>query len=193
MIGLVGGVASGKSTVAKLFSEHGIRHVDADHHARAAASEPDAIAAVARSFGPEFVRDEGLDRARLADRIFADAEARRTLEAILHPLVRRRIDAELAEAREAGQSCLLDVPLLFEAGLFERCDTIVFVDAPHEVRAARAAGRGWAPDELGRREASQLPLAEKRARADHTIDNGGSLDATRAAVRSLLRSLEHAA
>ena len=70
VIGLVGGVASGKSTVAKLFSEHGIRHVDADHHARAAASEPDAIAAVARSFGPEFVRDGGLDRARLADRIF---------------------------------------------------------------------------------------------------------------------------
>ena len=111
----------------------------------------------------------------------------------MHPRVRARILAELDRARAAGRSSLLDVPLLFEAGLFEQCDEIVFVEAPEAARLARARARGWADDELARREQNQLPLAEKRARSQHVVDNGGDLEATRRAVAALLEELEAAA
>lgn len=190
VIGLVGGVAAGKTTVAKLFAEHGIRHIDADAIGREVSRDPAVVAAIAADFGPE-VRSEdgGLDRARLGELVFAAPARRRALEAILHPLIRQRIRAELAEARDSGVTALLDVPLLFEAGLCEDCDTIVFVDASPAVRRARADARGWADGELARREQSQLPLEEKRARSQHVIANDDDLATTRAAVAALLREL----
>ena len=190
VIGIVGGVAAGKSTVADMFARRGLRHIDADAHARAAARDPAALAEIERQSGARFVRDGALDRPALAAHVFADPAAKARLEAILHPRVRARIEAELAEARSAGVSTLLDVPLLFEAGLFEVCDTVVFVDADDDVRRARAATRGWADDELARRERNQLPIAEKRRRADHVIDNSGPLENTESAVATLLGRLE---
>lgn len=190
VIGLVGGVASGKSTVAGLFAQHGLRHIDADAHAREASSDPEVLTQVRTSLGERFVADGRLDRAALAERVFADEAAKATLEAILHPRVRARIRAELDEARGAGRSSLLDVPLLFEAGLWEDCDRIVFVEASDVTRRERARARGWRDDELERREQNQLPLAKKRERSDYTVYNGGELDETRRAVAALLRELE---
>jgi dephospho-CoA kinase len=193
VIGLAGGVASGKSAVAALFAAHGLWHIDADEHARAATADPAILAEVHAQLGERFVVGGQLDRQAVAEHVFSDPEARRTLEQIVHPAVRARILAQLAEAEAASASCLLDVPLLFEAGLSEQCDLIVFVDTPEEVRRARARGRGWAEGELTRREQSQLPLAEKRARSQQVLDNGGALDETRQAVTALLAQLEEAA
>jgi len=190
VIGLVGGVASGKSTVAGLFEARGIRHIDADQHARAATEDPEILAEVQTRLGERFVVDGRLDRQAVAEHVFSEPAARQQLEAIVHPRVRARILAELERDRASGRSSLLDVPLLFEAGLWEHCDTIVYVDAPDDVRRARAATRGWQPDELPRRERNQLPLADKRARSQHVVDNGGELDDTRRAVDAVLARLE---
>ena len=190
VIGLVGGIAAGKSKVASLFGSHGILHVDADFHAKAVAEDPQVLAEVAAQLGERFVQGGQLDRAALGDHVFREPTAKAQLEAIMHPRVRQRITTALESARARGQSALLDVPLLFEAGLFAICDTIVFVEASDEVRAERARGRGWADDELKRREQNQLPLAEKRARSQHVIDNTGELATTEQAVNDLLARLE---
>lgn len=189
VIGIVGGIAAGKSAVAERFAAHGLRHVDADRHARAVSQRKDVLAEVAAAFGPAVVQGGSLDRAAMAALVFRDPTARTRLEAILHPRIRQDILAELTDAKAQGQSALLDVPLLYENGLFEHCDHVVFVDAPASVRQARAASRGWADGELARREAAQLPLAEKRARADFAIDNGGDRATMAAQVASLLRQL----
>ncbi len=190
VIGILGGVAAGKSTVAALFAARGLRHVDADALARAVARDPAVRAAVAAAFGPGAVTSDGFDRAALAATVFADPTARQRLESILHPPIRARIVAALQAARAAGASVLLDAPLLLETGLAELCDEVVFVDADTAVRRARAAARGWPVGELERREAAQADLTAKRARATRYIDNSRDLDATSRQVDALLAALE---
>lgn len=189
VIGLLGGVAAGKSAVAGFFARRGICHVDADALAREAARDPAVLAAVAAAFGPGAVRDGAMDRQAIGRAVFADPQQRQRLEAILHPPVLQRIQAMLAAAKARGESVLLDAPLLLETGLDAHCDVLVFVAASADVRAARAAARGWPPDELGRREAAQMPLAAKQARAGHTVHNDGSLLATERQVAALLDAL----
>lgn len=189
VIGLLGGIAAGKSFVAGIFAEHGLRVVDADAEARAVVTEPAILAAITARFGPGVVTDGGLDRAALAATVFADPVARKDLEAITHPPVRARIGAAVAAARAAGRSVVLDVPLLLEGGLIDCCDECVFVEVPREVRLARAAARGWTPDELDRREAAQAPLADKAARCRFTVDNDGDAATTRAQVAAILTTL----
>ncbi len=191
VIGLTGGVASGKSTVAGLFAECGLRVVDADHAARTVSEEPAVLAALRARFGADvFAPDGALDRAALADVVFADSTARAELEAILHPRIRDRLRAAIDAAKGAGRSVLLDAPLLVENGLDSWCDAVVHVEAPEAVRRARAHDRGWSDAELERREGAQASLAVKKSRATATIDNAGSLDSTRAQVRALLARLE---
>ncbi|MBL8726857.1 MAG: dephospho-CoA kinase [Planctomycetes bacterium] len=192
VIGLLGGIAAGKSTVAALFAARGLRHVSADAHAHAVAGEPAVVAEVSAAFGPGVTAGGRLDRAAMAAVVFRDPSARAQLEAILHPRIRARILAELAAARAAGTSVLLDAPLLLETGLIECCDEVVFVDADETERRRRAALRGWPAGELERREAAQAPLASKRARAGHTVDNGGDLAATARQVDAVLAALEAA-
>lgn len=189
VIGLMGGIAAGKSAVAGMFAAHGLRHVDADQIAREVTRRPDVLAAIARRFGDAVVLPDGtLDRAALAARVFADPVARQDLEALTHPPIRAAILATLAAARLAGASVLLDVPLLLEGGLIEHCDEVVFVDAAEPVRRARARARGWTEDELPRREAAQAPLAMKKARATTTIHNDGDLaDTARQVAAALAR------
>lgn len=189
VIGIVGGIAAGKSAVAERFALHGLWPVDADRIARATSDLPEVLAEVAAAFGPAAVAGGRLDRAALATRVFNDPAARARLEAILHPRIRATIRQELDAARAAGHSVLLDVPLLFENGLFALCDHVVFVDAPEPVRQARAKTRGWADGELARREQAQLPLAEKRARAGFVVDNGGDRAAMAAQVAAILQQL----
>lgn len=189
VIGIVGGIAAGKSAVANSFAAHGLRHVDADAEARSAAARPDVLAELRAAFGAGVVGPGGLDRAAMAALVFADPGARTRLEAILHPRIRAAIVAALADARAAGQSVLLDAPLLLEGGLVAHCDRVVFVHASDATRRQRAASRGWAADELVRREASQLPLADKRARADFVVDNDGDLATMHAQVAAILERL----
>ncbi|MBL8737909.1 MAG: dephospho-CoA kinase [Planctomycetes bacterium] len=189
VIGIVGGIAAGKSAVAERFALHGLVPVDADRIARATSDLPEVLAEVEAAFGPSAIAGGRLDRPALAARVFADPAARARLEAILHPRIRATIRQELGTARSAGHSVLLDVPLLFENGLYELCDHVVFVDAPEPVRQARARTRGWADGELARREQAQLPLAEKRARSRFVVDNGGGREAMAAQVAAILHQL----
>jgi dephospho-CoA kinase len=113
----------------------------------------------------------------------------RALEAIVHPLVETEIRQRLAKADDERRSVLLDVPLLLERGWDRDCDVVVHVEVPAEVRDERARSRGWEPGERARREASQTPVAEKRRRAHHVVENDGDLARTRASVLAVLQSV----
>lgn len=191
VLGLCGGVAAGKSTVAQAFGDHGLMVLDADQIARQVTAEPAVVAAIAADLGPACRRADGtLDREQVAARVFSDPAARARLEALTHPPVRAAILDRLHAALAQGRSVLLDVPLLLERGLVDECDHVVFVRASEAVRQQRAAARGWGLDELARRERAQTPLAEKEARADFAIDNDEGLLRMREQVAALLRRLE---
>lgn len=192
VLGLVGGIAAGKSAVAAAFAAHGLTLIDADVLARTAVQDPAVLQALAATFGPGILRDGSLDRAALGRLVFGDAGARARLEALLHPPILAAIEAQLQQAKAAGNSVLLDAPLLLETGLDRLCDHIVYVAAAAASRLARARQRGWSDAEWAQREAAQLPLAEKQARAAFTIDNDGDLAATNAQVTALLARLQAA-
>lgn len=195
LLGVLGGIASGKSEVARLLAGPDGRVLDADRLAHAALEEPEVRTWLERRFGPAVVAGERVDRAALAAAVFSDPAARRELEQQVHPRVRAALRAGVEAARAAGvPRVVLDVPLLLENdaehGLGTQCDALVFVDADAKVRDARAVvRRGWASGELERREALQLPLATKRDRADFVIRNEGDLDELRAAVGRVLAAL----
>jgi len=187
VIGLLGGVGSGKSAVARLFAAHGCLPLDADAEARAVVELPEVRAALVARFGPGILDAAGhLDRSRLAALAFDDPLSTADLNAIVHPHVRARLNAALDEAGARGQDVVLDVPLLLESPLAARVDHWVFIEAPEAVREARAATRGWPPGERARREARQAALAEKRARADAALENSGDIGDVERSVEALL-------
>jgi dephospho-CoA kinase len=187
VIGLTGGVASGKSTVAAAFAAHGLQVVDADRVARRVVARPETAARIRERFGDGVFDAAGsLLRERLAERVFSDAEARADLEAITHPEIRKEILAAIAAAEANGESVVVDAPLLVEGGLIDRCDTSVFVEADEAARRARAKARGWSDDELARREQNQAPLSVKKSRCAYTIRNNRSLEDIPRQVEQLL-------
>lgn len=196
VVGVAGGIGSGKSSVARrLAGDAGVR-LDADAIAREVLASPEVAERVRERFGVEAVDAEGRPRRDvIAARVFRDPEDRAALEGWVHPRVRARLRAGVEEARAEGRRpIVLDVPLLFENdahhGLVALCDAIVFVDAPTEARERRVREtRGWEPGELERREAAQLPLEEKRALATHVLENAGDEAALERAVAALRRSL----
>ncbi|TWT89629.1 Dephospho-CoA kinase [Pseudobythopirellula maris] len=199
-IGLTGGVASGKSTAARLIAEQAAGQgassgeaarlvLNADEIAHRVLDEPEVVAALIERWGDGVRRRDGtLDRRAIGDRVFGDrptAEAdRRALEALIHPRVRKRL-MELREglASQGAPAVVLDIPLLLEKGWDDDCDLVVFIEVPQDERRRRAAERGWGPDELDRRESAQLSLEEKRSRSDAVIAGGDSIEALSAAVR----------
>ncbi len=199
VLGVLGGIASGKSAVARLLAGPDGVVIDADRLARDVLDSVSVRAEVARALGADLLQpDGGLDRARLARRVFDDPAARRQLESLTHPRVRARVRGLLDEARARGvPRIVLDVPLLLENdgqhGLVAECDALVFVDADVRAREARAqASRGWAAGEVARREAAQMPLETKRARADHVLRNAGDLAELELDVARLLAQLQAA-
>jgi dephospho-CoA kinase len=183
LVGLTGGVGSGKSTVADMLLELGAEVVDADE-ASHAVYEPGTpgFAAVVGEFGNEFVRDGRIDRQRLGAMVFGDADARHRLNAIVHPLVREWMAAKTAEAALRGAKVVVQVvPLLFENGLERLFSTIVLVYVREELQLERLVhGRGLTPERARAMIAAQMPIDEKRRLAHHVIDNTGSIEKTRA-------------
>ena len=193
VIGLTGGIASGKSTASKMLRELGAPVVDADVLAREVV-EPgtEGWREVIEAFGPGIVLPGGqLDRERLARLVFADEAARRRLNAIIHPRVRERMQASVEEARAAGEpAVVLDVPLLMEGGLDAECDQVWVVYVDEETQLFRLMHRdGLPPEEARRRIAAQLPLREKAARADVVIYNTGAVEETRRQVETHWRQV----
>lgn len=197
VIGVLGGIASGKSAAARLIAGADGVVADADAIAAEVLASPEGVERLRADFGPEVLGPDGQpDRAALARLVFADAGARARLEGWIHPRVRERISELLESARARGVSrVVLDVPLLLENdaehGLVARCHALVFVDAPLHERERRAAERrGWAAGEVARREAAQLPLDDKQRRATRVIQNDGSIGDLERSVRALMSELD---
>jgi dephospho-CoA kinase len=184
-VGLSGGVGSGKSTVARLLAGLGAVVIDADAIAREVVEPgtPGFDAVVAR-FGPDVVADGRLDRPALAKIVFADEQARKDLNAIVHPLVGER-SAELMQAAPEGAVLVYDVPLLVESDLAGGFDVVVIVLADAETRLERLEGRGMPREDATTRMAAQASDEQRRAAADEIIENNGSEDDLRAAVDEL--------
>ena len=197
VIGLTGGIGSGKSAVARMFHELGAEVIDADQVARDVV-EPGqpALSEIVAAFGADVLGPDGrLERKRLGARVFGDAEARRKLNAITHP----RIGAETARRIEAlaarGVSVVLyEAALLVENGLQAGLGGLIVVSAPEAAQVARVVARdGLSEAEARARLAAQLPLATKVAAATHVIDNSGSLEHTRAQVERVWQQIRGAA
>ncbi len=188
LIGLTGGVGSGKSTVATMLRDLGAVVVDADE-ATHAVYEPGTpgFEAVIREFGDYYVRDGRIDRQRLGELVFKDAASRRRLNAIVHPLVREWMAARTVEAAERGAEIVVqDVPLLFENGLERLYSSVVLVYVPEAMQLERLVqGRGFTAERARAVIATQVPIEEKRRRAHHVIDNSGTTEQTRADVEHL--------
>ena len=191
LVALTGGIASGKSTVARRLAEHGAVIVDADQVARdvVAPGEP-ALARIAESFGPGVLAADGsLDRAALGAIIFRDPESRQTLNAITHPAVWQRAK-ELFAAADPGAVVVYDVPLLVEAGRTDEFDLVVVVHAATETRIGRMIEqRGMSREEALHRLNSQATDTDRFAIADVVIDADGSLEETLAQSDALWENL----
>lgn len=192
LVGLTGGIGTGKSTVARMLARRGAVVVDADDLARraVAAGTPGYAKVVAR-FGDGILAPDGsIDRKRLADVVFSDPAARRDLEAIVHPEVARMFAEEAARHRGTDRVVVYVAPLLVEAGRADDFDVLVVVTAPEEAQVARLVrDRAMTEEEVRARIAAQLPQEEKAARADLVIENAGSLEALERQVDAVWRDL----
>ena len=179
-LGVTGGIGSGKTTVCGFLQEKGARVFYADIEAKRLMQEDASVRAeITEAFGPEAYTDDGtLDRAVLADRVFGDAERLEQLNAIVHPRVFEAFEAAKERAAEEGVDLLVhEAALLFEAGGDAHVDVTAAVVAPDADRVARVAERDdVAPEQVRARMEHQLPQDELRRRADHVIENDGSLD-----------------
>jgi dephospho-CoA kinase len=187
--GLTGGIACGKSTVARMLRDRGAIVVDADRVARDVV-EPDSegLAAVVEAFGSGVLGPDGrLDRAALGARVFADADARRRLESILHPRIAAESMRQLQAALAAAPPLVVyDAALLVEAGRADLFRPLIVVTAPRQVQIERLVTRdGLSRADAERRVAAQMPVEQKAALADHVIDNGGALADTERQVAAL--------
>ena len=194
LIGLTGNIASGKSTVAQLFSERGATVVDADILARRAVEVgTPAYERIVRRWGTSILTPDGrLDRAAMRERVFGFPEELEALNEIVHPEVGRMRDRLVDEARQRGDRIVVcDIPLLFEKSLVGDFDRIVLVDAPRDVRLDRLVkDRGLRETEAMAMIAAQMPAELKRARADYIIDNVGTLLELEEKVAAVWSALE---
>jgi dephospho-CoA kinase len=192
VIGLLGGIGSGKTCVAAAFARQAGRVIDADRIGHDALRDPDVRRQIVERWGRGLLDDQGeIVRRRLGRIVFADDAERRALEAIVHPWIGRRIVEEItaAQAEVDSRFILLDAAIMLEAGWHAACDKLVFVDAPRPLRLERVARqRRWTATDVEARERAQLPLTEKAARADHVLDNSGTLEDLERQVDDLLRT-----
>lgn len=189
IIGLTGSIGMGKSTVAGMFAEAGIPVFDADAEVRAMQGPGGELLPAIEAAFPGSTGPHGVDRDRLGHQVFADKEALHRLEAIVHPAVAAKRAAFL-EQHHDKRAVVFDIPLLFEKGGHEAVDTVVVVSAPEEVQRARVLARsGMTVEKFEHIYGLQLHDSEKRARADHVIDTGTSLEETRAQVLALIAAL----
>ena len=194
VIGLVGAIGAGKSTVGRLLARRGGYVIDADALGHAALHQPEIVSALVNRWGERIRKPDGsLDRREIGRIVFADPAQRNALEATVFPYIGERTRREIAAAQANPEVAfvVLDAAVLLEAGWAEMVDRIVYVDAPREVRVTRLAARsGWSEGELIAREAAQWPAEVKKARADAVLVNDADPDALREQVDLVLARWE---
>jgi len=190
IIGIAGGIGSGKSFVARLFGEMGCCVIHADEQVRQAYQNPEIRKILQQWWGSEIFKSDGnIDRQAIARHIFTNEADRVRLEQLLHPWIARERDRIMAHAAKKPEiaAFIWDTPLLFEAGLERECDAVVFVDAPPELRQNRLMqSRGWTEDEIIRREKLQWGLDKKKKASHYMVDNTADAAASRSQVREIL-------
>lgn len=193
VIGLTGGIASGKSTVAAELRRLGLPVFDADEASRqAVAAGSEGLKLVQQTFGSEYLTPTGeLNREKVAALVFRDKEALKKLEAIIHKIVLSEADCFLQECRSQGcQAAVLDVPLLIECGWHEKVDVVWLVAVSIEEQIKRAMLRSGMPEaDVKRRIAAQMSLEEKKAYAGVVFDNSGELENTLSAIRKEVKKI----
>jgi dephospho-CoA kinase len=192
VLGLTGSIGMGKSTVARMFADDGVPVFDADAVVHRLQGPGGALVEDIESGFPGTTGESGVDRAALAERVLGRPDALRRLEALVHPAVAREREIFLDRHR-AAPLVVLDIPLLFEKGGWNRVDKVAVVSAPAEVQRARVLARpGMTAEKLDHILALQMPDSEKRARADFVIPTGGTLEETRESVRRIIACLSSA-
>jgi dephospho-CoA kinase len=187
VIGLIGGIGSGKSAVAAILAARGAAVIDADRVGHEVLGEPEVTEEIVARFGENVLRrpasgespEPQIDRAALGSIVFADPRSRRELESIVHPRMRERFRQDIGRLSQQGgaRMIVLDAAILLEAGWDDLCDRVVFVEAPADLRRERVAkARGWTAAVLESRERAQWPPENKRLRADIVLVNGAGLD-----------------
>lgn len=193
VIGITGGIGTGKSTVAELFRDGGAEVYSADEAAREITMPGSpALIEIAGQFGQQFIRPDGtLDRAALGAYVFSNPDARRKLEAITHPRIRERLRQQIEASRRRKPASLVavEVPLLYEGAMQDWFDAVVVVTSSKESQVARLKAKGFSEEDAELRIGAQMPLDEKAARADFIITNNGSREELRTSVEKLLRQL----
>lgn len=199
VIGLIGSIGAGKSTVAKILTQLGCLVCDSDALGREALQDPSIIATLAQWWGDGVRCQDGtIDRRKVAAIVFPKAGAesqdveaarqqRQRLEALVHPWIEAKRQSLFANCPPDSKALVIDAPLLLEAGIHKDCSSILFIDAPIALRLQRLAdSRGWSPEELRGRESAQMPLDRKRSFADHVLINDADLESLRAQVARTL-------
>jgi dephospho-CoA kinase len=195
IIGIAGGIGSGKSFIAKLFADEGCLVLSADDQVRTVYADPAVRDTLKQWWGPGVINgDDQVDRHAVAQRVFEKPDERRRLEALIHPKVAALRDAAMAAAADDAQvlAFVWDIPLLFEVGLNDRCDAVVFVDAPWDERLRRVRQtRGWDEAELRRRENLQVALDNKRRMSNDIVQNTADVGFARRQVQEILSRIFH--
>jgi dephospho-CoA kinase len=190
VIALVGGIGSGKSTVARLLGKRGGLVIEADPIAHEALRDPAVKEKIVARFGREVLSEGKIDRRKLGGQVFADPAARRELESWVHPWVGERVKelCRKADGDSGVQFVVLDAPVMLEAGWTDVYDRLLYVHTPREVQLTRLGPRGWTAEQLAARERAQLSIDEKARRADATVDNSGTIEETERQLDELLRT-----
>jgi dephospho-CoA kinase len=195
VLGLIGGIGSGKSRVAAELIRHGARVIAADEFGHEALRQPPIKEALLQRWGNSILREDGeINRRRLGAIVFADPAERRALEAEVFPFIERRIKEEVAKACQdsAARCVVLDAAIMLETGWDRVCDWVIYIHAPRAQRWLRLArSRGWTEKEVLQRSQAQLPLTAKVTRADFVIDNSGDEDYLQKRVDKLLKQLHN--
>ncbi|XZE35163.1 dephospho-CoA kinase [Pirellulaceae bacterium SH501] len=198
VVGIIGGIASGKSLVTDMLHRLGAAVVNADEVAHDVLGEPSVIKQIREAFGDDVIAappsgydsPARVDRKKVAALVFGDSDLhqarRQQLEEIVQPRIRQRLEALIDQWRSENESGMLalDIPLLYERNWDRKCDEVWFVDTPRTLREKNAARRGWSPEELENREKSQLPIEKKRELAHRILQNESSIEDLRNHVRN---------
>ena len=191
IIGIIGGIGSGKSTAAEQFRQLGAAVIDADDIGHQVLLLPDVKEAVRQRWGQTVFDSDGeIDRRALAAVVFTDEKELAYLKSLTHPLIAEEVHRQQEEHKQNDVPfCLLDAPLLLESGWDHLVDQIIFVSAPAEVRWNRVKNRGWTETEWKQRESAQFSVEEKSRRADVVLDNSGDAEHLRTQIETLVRNI----